>query len=323
MRRTVCFALLWLACTPLWAATVLVIESYHPEYPWDADYLRAIDEVLGANNRIETLYLDTKRLQPAMFDARADLLAEQTRALAPDVILMGDDNALAYMGPRLRNDGIPVVFFGVNGTPEQYGLGDMELLTGVLERPLFRQTVRHLRKVMSQNKRFLVLMDDSATMRNAVNEGWGSARRVEIQGSQLDLLLTNEAERWQEAIRNAHNEYDAVIFGTHHTLRFNDQRYAEPNELMAMAYRESQVPLFAFWDFFVGEGLTAGGYVLSGYDQGKTAARMADLVLRDIHPSSIPIIRGEAGNYLYSRSGMERWNISLSTLTASQTTFID
>lgn len=323
MIRTACFALLCFACTPLWAAKVLVIESYHPEYPWDADYLRAIDEVLGAGNDIETLYLDTKRLQPAEFDARADQLAEQTLALAPDVILMGDDNALAYMGPRLKNAGIPVVFFGVNGNPEQYGLADMDMLTGVLERPLFRQTVRHLRKVMSQNKRFLVLMDDSETMRNAVNEAWGEVRRIDIQGSQLDLLLTNEAERWQNAIRTAHDNYDAVIFGTHHTLRYSDQRYAEPDELMAMAYRESQVPLFAFWDFFVGEGMTAGGYVLSGYDQGKTAARMADLILRDIHPSSIPIIQGEAGNYLYSRSGMERWNITLSTLTATQTTFID
>lgn len=323
MIRTTCLSLLWLASTPLWAATVLVIESYHPEYPWDADYLRSIDEVLGASNAIETLYLDTKRLQPAQFDARADHLAEQTLAMAPDVILMGDDNALAYLGPRLKNAGIPIVFFGVNGTPEQYGLGDMDLLTGVLERPLFRQTVRHLRKVLSQKDRFLVLMDDSETMRNAVNEAWGDVRQIDIQGSQLDLLLTNNAEQWQDAIRTAHESYDAVIFGTHHTIRYLDQRYAEPNELMAMAYSESQVPLFAFWDFFVGAGMTAGGYVLSGYDQGKTAARMADLILRGIHPSSIPIIRGETGNYLYSRSGMERWSLRLSTLTATQTTFID
>ncbi|WP_051207483.1 ABC transporter substrate-binding protein [Saccharospirillum impatiens] len=323
MIRTVYLALLWLACTPSWAATVLVIESYHPEYPWDADYLKAIDEVLGGAHTINTLYLDTKRLPPAQFDSQADKLTEQTLALAPDVILMGDDNALAYMGPRLKQANIPIVFFGVNGTPAQYGLGDMEMLTGVLERPLFRQTVRHLRKVLTQKDRFLVLMDDSETMRNAVNEAWGDSRQIDIQGSQLDLLLTNEAERWQEAIRTAHLTYDAVIFGTHHTLRYRDQRYAEPDDLMALAYRESRIPLFAFWDFFVGEGMTAGGYVLSGYDQGKTAARMADLILRDIHPSSIPIIQGEAGNYLYSRSGMERWNVRLSTLTATQTTFID
>lgn len=314
---------LWLVCGPVWAQTVLVIESYHPEYAWDADYLRAVDEVLGEKYAIETLYLDTKRIEPNEFEARADHILEQTVRLNPDLIMLGDDNALKFMGPRLKPLGIPTVYLGVNGTPEQYGLSDFALLTGVLERPLFKQTIRHLRKVLSSNNRFLVLMDDSPTMRNAVYEAWGDQRRVTIQGSTLDMLLTNDADTWLDAVRTAHLQYDAVIFGTQHTIRFKDNRYAEPDFLIDSAYRDAQVPLFAFWDFTVGPGMAAGGYVLSGYDQGKTAARMAQLILLGVNVSSVPTVIGEAGLYLYSRSGMDRWKIELSTLTASQTRFLE
>jgi len=313
---------LCLLCGPLWAGQVLIIESYHPEYPWDADYLRAIDEILGANHDIDSLYLDTKRIKPDAFDAKADRLLEDVKARQPDIIFLGDDNALELMGPRLDPLGIPTVFFGVNGHPDQYGLKGAPWLTGVLERPLFRQTVRHLRKVLTSNNRFLVLMDDSPTMRNAVTEAWGDQRRITIQGSTLDILLTNEAERWLGAVATAHQDYDAVIFGTHHTLRYADDNYAEPDDLMARAYADAQVPLFAFWDFFVAEGMTAGGYVLSGYDQGKTAARMGQLILRGVDATSVPMIVGQTGQYRYSRSGMERWDIELSTLIASQTMFV-
>lgn len=124
------------------------------------------------------MYLDTQCIEPSDFDAQADRLLKETLRLKPDLIMLGDDNALKLMGPRLQPLSIPVVFLGVNGGPEQYGLSDFELLTGVLERPLFKQTVRHLRKVLSDDQRFLVLMDDSPTMRNAVAEAWGDQRQV-------------------------------------------------------------------------------------------------------------------------------------------------
>lgn len=262
-------------------------------------------------------------MQPEEFEASADRALAVTERVQPDVIILGDDNALKYMVPRLELMEIPMMFLGVNSHPNEYGFSHVSQLTGVLERPLYRQTVRHLRKVLSQRDRFLILMDDSPTMRFAVTEAWGSQRTIEIQGSTLDILNTNQAEVWLDAVRNAHEQYDTVIFGTYHTIRFSDGSYAEPDDLMALAYADAQFPLFAFWDFLVGPGMAAGGYVLAGYDQGLAAARMADLILRGMSVSSVPMTRGEAGLYLFSRSGIDRWGLRLSTLTASQATFID
>lgn len=315
--------LVCLLALPAWAQTVLVISSYHREYPWDNDYLNAIHTVLGEHNQIEEAFLDTKRLHPDEFEASADRALAITERVQPDVVILGDDNALKFMVPRLEPLAIPMVFLGVNSHPDEYGFGHVTQLTGVLERPLYRQQVRHLRKVLSQRDRFLILMDDSPTMRFAVTEAWGTQRTIEIQGSILDIVNTNQADEWLEAVRTAQEQYDAVIFGTYHTIRYSDGSYAEPDDLMALAYADSQVPLFAFWDFLVGPGMAAGGYVLAGYDQGLAAARKADLILRGMPVSSVPITRGEAGLYLFSRSGIDRWGLRLSTLTASQATFID
>ena len=312
-----------LLALPAWAQTVLVISSYHREYPWDNDYLNAIHSVLGEQNQIEEAFLDTKRLHPEEFEASADRALTVAERVQPDVVILGDDNALKYMVPRLDSMQVPMVFLGVNSHPDEYGFSDIAQLTGVLERPLYRQTIRHLRKVLNQRDRFLVLMDDSETMRFAVTEEWGAQRTVEIQGSVLDIVNTNDADAWLEAVHTAHEQYDAVIFGTYHTIRYSDGSYAEPDDLIAQAYMDAQIPLFAFWDFLVGPGMAAGGYVLAGYDQGLAAARMADLILRGMSVSSVPMTRGEAGLYLFSRSGIDRWGLRLSTLTASQATFIE
>lgn len=75
-----------------------------------------------------------------------------------------------------------------------------DLVAGILERPFFEQSIRHLQKVLRVDNRFLVLMDDSPTMRNAVNEYFGEQRSAEVYGSQLDIVLTNDKNTWEPGV---------------------------------------------------------------------------------------------------------------------------
>ena len=59
--RTLLLALLLVS--PLcFSKTVVIIESYHQGYKWDADYIAAVQSVLGDDHDIHVLALDTKRL---------------------------------------------------------------------------------------------------------------------------------------------------------------------------------------------------------------------------------------------------------------------
>ncbi len=52
-----------LLASPLcFGKTIAVIQSYHLGYKWDADYVDAIQSVLGDDHEIHIFELDTKRL---------------------------------------------------------------------------------------------------------------------------------------------------------------------------------------------------------------------------------------------------------------------
>ncbi|MDO6442271.1 MULTISPECIES: ABC transporter substrate-binding protein [unclassified Marinobacter] len=303
--------------------TVVVIESYHDEYKWDADYLRAIESVLGAKYDIRVLALDTKRLPKSEWPQKVASIQQTVAEIKPDVAILGDDNAFTLMAQHLADNEIPVVFFGVNGGPDQHPALTHPLVTGILERPFFAENVRHMRKVLKQNERFLVLMDDSPTMRNAVEEYFGDVRQTRLHGSHLDIVLTNDKDAWLNAVFTAHERYDAIIVGTHHTIRDRNDKYIQPRDLMDQAFIRSQVPIFSFWDIFIGENQGIGGFTVSAYQEGVTGARLASLILNGLKPHQIPQIKSISGHYVYSRSGMQHWNVALSPLIASQSSFVD
>ncbi len=313
-----------LLASPLcFGKTIVVVQSYHIEYKWDADYINAIQSVLGKDHDIHVFELDTKRLAKADWPQKAADTQSAIAELKPDVAILGDDNAFTLMAQHLADRNIPVVFLGVNGGPAQHPALDHPMVTGILERPFFKDSIRHLRKVLSERERFLVLMDDSPTMRNAVNEFFGEQREATLYGSQLDIVLTNDRDTWLQSVFDAHTQYDAIVVGTHHTIRDAAGNYITPNELMTEAFARTQIPIFSFWDIFIGKQQGIGGFTVSAHQEGLTAARLASLILGGVSPDKIPQMKSLSGHYVYSESGLQHWNLELSPLIASQANFVD
>lgn len=318
------FLLALLLVTPLcFGKTVVVIQSYHLGYKWDADYINAIQSVLGDEHDIHVFELDTKRLPKAQWPEKVATIQQALAGIQPDIAILGDDNAFSLMADHLVERQIPVVFLGVNGGPVQHPTLNHDLVAGILERPFFAESIRHLQKVLRVDERFLVLMDDSPTMRNAVNEYFGEKRQAEVYGSQLDIVLTNDKETWLQSVFNAHEQYDAIVVGTHHTIRDAAENYIPPKELMAEAFVRTQVPIFSFWDIFIGKEQAIGGFTISAHQEGITAARLASMILSGVKPNRIPKMKSLSGHYVYSESGMKHWNLELSPMIASQSNFLE
>ena len=141
-RRILASALL-AACTFLQAGgTILVVESYHADFPWDASYCRSFQEALGAAYRFEHVRMDTKRLPESRHPAMAEAAWKRYEALKPDLVLLGDDAALKYLAPRLAGTRTPVVYLGINESPRAYyDTGQVRNMTGVLERPNVKRNI--------------------------------------------------------------------------------------------------------------------------------------------------------------------------------------
>lgn len=293
--------------------TIGIIHSYHKEYAWEQSLTDGLLKSLPRDAAIRHFYLDTKRTLREHHQAQADKLWEEVRKLRFDLVILCDDNAARFIGPRLKDGPVPVVYVGLNGNPRDYGLYPVQNITGVLERPLLKRSLHSMCKLVNtEDTRVLVLFDSDVTSDAVVNEAFQGQPRLELGKVRVDLKQFSDVEKWREALLNAKKDgYDTVYIGLYHTLRDSNNAHVPEEEVLAWANANTPVPIFAFWDFAVGRGKTIGGHVLSAYDQGLAAGEIACRILAGTPPCAIHPFTATAGSYRFSAYELKRFNIRL------------
>lgn len=301
--------------------TVLAIESYHSDNAWDASYLEGLRETFGKDYTLVSFEMDTKRLPKSLYQRQADLAWQKYQELKPDLVILGDDNAMKFLGPKFIATDTPVVFLGINQNPRDYVEFWMgKNMTGVLERPIFTLAIESIAEILQPKPdKILVLFDNGTTSRASVSETFKGKTRSDISGVRIDLQLISNFERWKQTVLEATDQgYDAIVVGLYHTLVGNDGRNIPADEVMAWTSENTPVPPFGFWDFSVGKGLTIGGFVLYGKEQGIMAAEMAKKILSGTAPKDIPAVVGKKGQFLFSKAELEKHRLTLPANIASK-----
>jgi len=309
----------WAAIAQCALPTVLVIESYHPEYAWDQQYSRALREQLAGVAELEFFAMDTKRLPTSEFARRADAAWVRYQALQPALVILADDNALRLLGRRFAATAVPVVYLGINQNPRLYFDQPPANISGVLERPFMRRSIAYLNLVMQRRlAKVLVLFDDSPTAQTVLQETFGGTTTQMIGSTVTQIRLIGSEAQWQQAIDAAPAQgFDLIVVGLYHTLRDADGAHVPEQRVLAWSAAHSRLPLFCFWAFSVGPGMTAGGLVLDGYEQGSAAATMARDILQGGKVPRLPL-SGSGGVLTFSRSQLQHWGIVLPDRIAEQ-----
>jgi ABC-type uncharacterized transport system substrate-binding protein len=305
--------------------TVLLIESYHAAFEWDAGYRAALQARLEPAYRLVSVELDTKRLPPERHAAMADQAWATYLKLKPALVIVGDDAALSLLATRLAASATPVVYLGINNNPRAYfDPGKVRNITGVLERPLVKRNVAELRKILPAARRVLFLFDTSMTSTVLYQEVLQGRQRHSIEGLEVDIKLINDWPSWQAEVQAARaNRYDAIYLGTYQALR---EETAFPRTAMSMlrwTSEHAQVPVFGLWDFFVGADLAVGGLVLDGREQGMAAADIALRILAGTAPGNIYPVTAQRGRFVFSRTQLQRHGIVLPPGIAAQALLVD
>lgn len=304
--------------------TILVIESYHAGYPWDASYLEGLRETLGKGYTLVNFEMDTKRQPKSLYQQQADLAWTKYQELKPDLVILGDDNALKFLGPKFIGTTTPVVFLGVNQNPRDY----VEMgknITGVLERPIFAMGIGAIGDIVQPKPdRILVLFDNGTTSQASVVEAFKGKTRNELSGVRVDLQLISNFELWQQTVLQAKEQgYDAIVVGLYHTIVGKDGKNVPAEQVMAWTSENTPVPPFGFWDFSVGKGQTIGGFVLYGKEQGIAAAEMAKQILGGKDPSEIKAVIGKKGQFVFSKSELAKYRLTLPADIAGKALLVD
>ncbi len=91
--------------------------------------------------------------------------------------------------------------------------------------------------------------------------------------------------------------------------------FIEFSDIAALLSKNSRVPVYGLWDFYLGFGIV-GGMLTSGHAQGQSAGELAVRVLRGESPDAIPVIMKSPNRYLFDFRQMQRFGITRSALPA-------
>jgi len=320
-------------CTPFSALysspekkKVLVIESYHKEMYWDAAYRRGIKNVIGDKATLYFFEMDTKRLPKSEHAQRATLAIEEIDRINPDLVMLGDDNALKLVGPDVLKRELPLVFLGINGNPRNYFRGHIPKgMAGVLERPPLKRSLEFIRKTQPDWKKVLVLFDSSNTSKIYENSPFFFQGRhnTTYLNFKVEVHLTNSLDELKEKVISAQSTHDALFLGGLNTVVDNSGNHVHLNEITKWIYQHSKIPLFGFWRGSVGFNKSIGGYVADGQYMGEQAARLVDRILNGEAPKRILIEQIKDARLVLSQSSLDHWKIQIPLELTSEAEFID
>lgn len=297
--------------------SVLLLHSYHPDFPWTRAVDQGIHKVLGqlpAPPTIYTEYLDSKRFAPhQQFPRMAALLKEKYHKRKLDLILTSDDNALAF-ALEYRGElfpGVPIVFCGVNNI-ERHNLNRHDKVTGVPERFDILGTLRLGQRLFPQATTVAFVSDSTTTGRVNLREAM-NLRQTFGPNLQYRFLVELTRDELAEALQGLPKESLVINLG------FWRDRHGEllsNRESMRFLAANSPGPVLTLWDFMVGEG-TLGGFVVNGERQGETAAQMASEILRGADPDHLPVLSQSPNTPMFDWRAMQRFGIRADQLPKS------
>ena len=298
---------------PISGKKILLVHSYHAEYPWVDAITRGVREALaGKQVELKIQYMDTKRRTDEQWKVeageRARRVVEQYR---PDVVITADDNAQQYFARYYVDTPLPVVFCGVNADPTKYGFPATNI-TGIIERPHFSDAVQFTNR-LTPIRRIAILSSDDPTSVGALGFMKEELTSCEV----LEYKFVNNFAEWKAAVERYNESVDAFGVYMYHTIKEQGADASlEPKQVMEWTIAHANVPTIGFFEFGVEDGLFAG-VVESGEEHGERAARYALEILRGVPVSALPIVKAQEGLAMINRATAARLGVSLKSELAA------
>lgn len=273
---------------------ILLIHSYHHEYPWTASQHKGFVETLQAslpeyNIVFSTEYLDTKRVKPseAYKERFLEYITSKYQDHEPDLIYISDDNAFEFLHSRgefrpLWN--IPVVFSGLNNPHYHDGVNG-ENITGVYEIKDIPRTIDLAKQTSSTDK--IIFLGDGGTTDRAIDD-W-----IKTRPEQKDITHIQQAEI--EKVLDSLNSIKptVIVLTTIGGMRDSSDNLL-PLQDIIHSIASTGHKILVMEDAYLHPGIL-GGYITSGHMQGTTAANLAVRILKGESAEDLkPIINGQS-----------------------------
>lgn len=277
--------------------SVLVIHSYHSGLSWTDSIMNGIRDTFansGIDIQLSAEYLDARRFSDPLHSKHIrELIIQKLTSDLPDLVMVSDDAALDFVltqrDQHLRD--IPVVFCGVQDL-DPSTMTRLRGITGVSEEISIVETVALAQRLHPETGELIVIGRTSVRADKynrdcfvAAMPGLPPRLRVtfwdDLPISELKSRLTNLKEGSL-----------VILNGLIKDDLGHEMMYGETTKWVSS---QSRVPVYSFWDVYLGYGIV-GGRLLGGYRQGRMAAELAVRILNGENVNELPMISGKNAN---------------------------
>jgi PAS domain S-box-containing protein len=295
---------------------VLVLYDEPRELPGLTLVDRGIDSELAKSKLHSSIELYRESLDLTRFSGDPDYHAvreyfhEKYAAKKIDVVIAVMAPSVDFMLKYGEETfpGVPVVFCGLDSrevASRKLGLN----FTGALLTRDYKGTADLVLKLLPRTHQFFFIAGTSGFDREMTALARADLHQVEDRVSityLTDLPLNDTLERV------SHLPPDAVVL---YAVLFRDGagETFDPYEVAALVSQRADVPVFGFFDQYMGRGIV-GGEVYSIQAQGEEAADLALRILNGEKASNIPVIAGRAEIPVFDWRQLKRWHIALGSI---------
>ena len=287
---------------------VLVVMSYEVDNPWVKEIRAGVESVLGPMSDIVYFYLNTK-VDRNGGPRRAQEAYDLYRHLKPQGVIAADDDAQAmFVVPFLREKvGTPVMFNGVNATPEQYGFPASNV-SGVLERA-------HVRESLAFIKQLLPTVQRACFITNDVPAGRALQTQVEEEQATYPVKIVafhlvkhaDDIVALGDTLRAA---CDTLFIDSLEGILDPESRPMNNTQAIELMGRVYPGPILGGNRYQVEQGAWAA-VVKTGQEQGETSADMLLRAMRGTPVAEIPLTKNSRGQRVINVTAIEAHEIPL------------
>jgi signal transduction histidine kinase len=295
---------------------ILIINSYHPGYPWTDGEMAGILDALrcrdpGSQPFVQ--YLDCKHCPEEEYsNYLSNFLKQKYRAHPIALIITTDNPALEFM-VRHRDapfGGAPVVFCGVNGFSGSM-LAGQKGISGVAEVLDAARTLEIALRLHPRTREIVVLHDYTVT---------GLSTRKELEAviprfaDRVKFRFIEDLPMDQILRRVEELNGDRLLLVLSFAADKAGQVFPHDNCTRLLS-DHSRVPVYGVHELRLGYGIV-GGCLLDARLQGARAAEIALRVLEGEDPSRIPVDTRSTSRIMFDYNQLARFGIPVSALPA-------
>ncbi|MDD2464980.1 MAG: ABC transporter substrate binding protein [Desulfobulbus sp.] len=272
-------------------ARVLLISSYHPEFPTFYQQINGIKSVFDPKGiLLDVEFMDKKRFADEENEAYFlnHLTYKLQRSKPYNVVMTADDDALLFLLMHKKDlfPSQPAIFLGVNNIATAKAQNERKDITGVIEDVSMQETVQMMLDLNPGTKRIIALVDTTpSSMGDLLTFKQLAPSFPQVSFTQLSLG-DHSFDEFAKELHKIDKEAAVLLLSSYvdktgRRMRFEDS--------LRLILDNLQTPLFHLWYHGLGKGIL-GGKVISHQQQGKTAAEIAVRILGGEPVESIKVV---------------------------------